>query len=208
MPCGVTKTLSNGTVVTCDNAGTSAHSGQHSGPLNFFGTNIRVFWTSTATEQTVAGYKRPLVGVRARDGQQWLSGTTTATLTAAGMDKSGSWAFPTSWGRPPLWTPRSGFTGVEIENDALVMNADGNIRIYYRAGHQNTSGFGYTLSKRVVKNGTVLHSSTTIDTVHTVDTSVVTGDMIWMDVMASFPFGGSSTLAAGSANTYLYTAVL
>lgn len=206
MACGVTKTLTNGQVVTCTNAGTSSHTGQHSGPLNFYGLTIPVFWSNTGAERTVAGYKRPLPDVRARDDQQWLTAPTVAALAAAGMDKSGAWPIPTSWGRPPIWVPRSGFTGVEVEDDCLVMNGSGDVRVSYRAGH-STSGFGYTISKRVLKNGTVLHESSTIDTVHTVDTAVVTGDRLWMEVMRS-GYVTSSSLLDGATNTFLYTAVI
>lgn len=206
MACGVTKTLVNGQTVVCDNPGTSSHAGQHSAPLNFFGITIRTYWSFTSSEITVAGYKRPLLGVRARDNQAWLTPSAPAVLTAAGMDKSGDWVIPGSWGRPTGWTVRSGLTDTEIDNDCLVMNGSGNVRISYRAGH-STSGFGYTISKRVLKNGTVLHESSTIDTVHTVDTAVVAGDLIWMELMRS-GFVSSSNLLGGATQTYLYTAVI
>lgn len=51
MACGVT-TTQNGVTVTCDNAGTSAHAGNHAGLLpssiTVFGrtwtTSVRVYW--------------------------------------------------------------------------------------------------------------------------------------------------------------------
>ena len=60
MACGVTKVVDGNTVV-CDNAGTSSHTGQHSGIIpNAYGPliNKRVWWT--ATDLSV-GYKRVLV---------------------------------------------------------------------------------------------------------------------------------------------------
>lgn len=55
MSCGVTTTLSTATA-TCDNAGTSAHAGAHSGVLNttvnIFGfnwtTSTRIYWKTGA----------------------------------------------------------------------------------------------------------------------------------------------------------------
>ena len=48
MACGVTKSFGAGTV-TCDNAGTSSHTGQHSGLVTFGFrgytlSNVRVYW--------------------------------------------------------------------------------------------------------------------------------------------------------------------
>lgn len=203
MPCGISKTLTNGTVLVCDNPGTSVHEGQHSAPYNFFGLTIKAYWSGGAVpEVTVAAYKRPLLGVRARDDQAWLVPSAPAVLTRAGMDKAGTWTIPGAWARPPGWTIRSGFPDTEIEGDSLVMNGPGNIRISYRGGH-NSGGFGYTITKRVLKNGTVLHSNSTIDTVHTVDTSVVAGDLIWCEYQRTGGFGGSSTLLAGASETFL-----
>jgi hypothetical protein len=55
MACGVTTTL-QGATATCDNAGTSAHAGAHSGVLNstisVFGfswtTSTRIYWKTGA----------------------------------------------------------------------------------------------------------------------------------------------------------------
>jgi len=57
MPCGVQTTQPSGVVVTCDNAGTSAHTGLHSGlvtqSVTLFGrtynwSSVRVYWKATA----------------------------------------------------------------------------------------------------------------------------------------------------------------
>lgn len=56
MSCGVT-VVQNSTTVTCDNAGTSSHTGNHSGLLpstwTIFGhawtTSARVYWKASAT---------------------------------------------------------------------------------------------------------------------------------------------------------------
>lgn len=49
MPCGVTKAIPNVGTVTCDNAGTSAHTGLHSGIITFTFrefvlSSTRVYW--------------------------------------------------------------------------------------------------------------------------------------------------------------------
>lgn len=62
MPCGVTK---NG--VVCDNTGTSAHAGMHSGVTNIswlFGLTKRVFWANSNSGTTPAAQGPLTVGTR------------------------------------------------------------------------------------------------------------------------------------------------
>jgi hypothetical protein len=47
MACGVTTTLL-GATATCDNAGTSAHAGNHSGTINASITVMGITWTTSA----------------------------------------------------------------------------------------------------------------------------------------------------------------
>lgn len=58
MACGVQKVTTSGTV-TCDNAGTSSHTGQHSGTIPLFaGVSKRVWWTNAVVSPV---YPRVLV---------------------------------------------------------------------------------------------------------------------------------------------------
>jgi len=193
--------------VTCNNAGANTHAGPHTGVKSQWGFSLPVMWYGN--DYTPAILKRPLPGVKMRSDQSVITVNPSAPpppapkLTATGMDKNGTWPIPSTWGRPPGWIARSGFSDVEIEDDCLIMNAAGNIRITYYGSH-SSSGFGYTVAKRVMKNGVELHNSTTIDGVHTVDTAVVDTDRIWMEVRRTGGFGGSSTLTGG----YIFTTVL
>lgn len=59
MACGVTKTV-QGQTVTCDNAGTSSHTGLHSGVQSYFWgrASVRVTW---AAPDVTTAWHRPIV---------------------------------------------------------------------------------------------------------------------------------------------------
>lgn len=208
MPCGVTKTVS-GKTVTCDNAGTSSHTGPHSGLMTVYGfSNIRTWWFAGAL--TPVAYKPLLPGYRARSSTGWYTEIPGGTapppppaLVAAGMNLASNYTPPNgNWAQVPNFTARSGFTGVTIENHQLKINADGRVRVHIK-GNLSVSGFGYTVSKRLTKNGVTVQDWNDVVTEHTAVLDVAEGDLLgyWLGYSG---FVSSCTLNAGTG-TYLYT---
>ena len=204
MACGVTK---NG--VVCDNPGASNHTGPHSGLKAIWGFNFRVYWRETDLVSFIL--KRALPGVYHRENEAIITPPgydptppVEAQLTPAGMQLNTRFACSTGWSRPNGWIVRSGFPDTEIESNALVMNESGNVRIHVR-GDATGAAFA-TVSKRVVKNGTVLQTWSDVENDHTVDTSVITDDDIWVEFSATAGFGTSYIEA--NSGTYIYTEVL
>lgn len=65
MACGVTKSIGGAATATCDNAGTSSHTGLHSGIVTFSSwfrvwTGVRVYWATN--DATPGRYKTWTVG--------------------------------------------------------------------------------------------------------------------------------------------------
>lgn len=198
MACGVTK---NG--VVCDNAGTSSHTGPHSGVKNLWGYSLRVSWYNS--DFTPVVLKRALVGVRARSDAAVIDPTGgAAQLTATGMNLNTRYTLTTGWVRPTGWVARSGFTGVEIENNSLLMNGSGNVRVHVNGDVTTTWG---QVSKRLVKNGTVLQTWTNnTEGDHTFDVAVVTDDLLWLEFAQTGGFGTS--YIENNVNTYIYTELI
>lgn len=197
MPCGVTK---NG--VVCDNPGTSSHTGPHSGIKTLWGYSLRLNWYNTDAVPVVL--KRALPGIRARSDQGLLQTGGTVQLTASGMDLTVRYTCTSGWAKPTGWAARSGFTNVEIEDNALIMNGPGNVRIHVR-GDASAAAFA-TVSKRILKNGTVLQTWNDVENDHTVDTSVVAGDTLHVEFSASG--GWSASYIEANSGTYLYTEII
>lgn len=202
--CNVTK---NGVTCDVDTAQGAAHAQPHTGIKNWFGYSMRMKWYSTDLVPVIP--KRPLPGIRARSDQGVLDVVvpTAPTFTAAGMQLGTRYTASGSWGRPSGWVPRSGFTDVEIENDSLIMNGAGIVRVHLMG--DVSPGFGATMNKRLVKNGQVVQtwsSSATVESDSTVDVAVVAGDALWPEFNSASGFGASYVEA--NANTYLYTEVL
>jgi len=210
MPCGVTKQFGSQTVV-CDNAGTSTHSGPHSGVTSLFGfTGIRVWWLGT--QLTPVAYKPLLRNYKVRSATGWVStiGSTAPppppALAAAGMNLASNFVLPDgAWRRVTGWTPRAGFTGVSIVEDQLVMSSEGQVRVRIK-GNLTAGGFGYTVSKRLTKNGVAVASWNDVVTEHTAEIEVQEGDKLGFELGYS-GFVTSCQLNAGTG-TYLYTEVL
>lgn len=211
MACGVTKTV-GGQTVTCDNSGTSSHTGPHSGLMTIYGfTGIRTWWYASAL--TPVAYKPLLPGYRARSATGWyttIPGGTPPTappsLVAAGMNLASNYSPANgNWAQVPNWSARSGFTGVTIENNQLKMNGDGRVRVHIK-GNLSASGFGYTVSKRLTKNGVTVQDWSDVATEHTVDIDVLEGDLLgyWLSYSG---FVSACTLNAGTG-TFLYTELI
>lgn len=206
MACGVKKTMLGGRSVVCDNPGTSSHPGPHSGLYSLFGFQVRTYWTQTSVEKTPAAYKRPLRGLSARSPEGWLEGNLAPALTPMGMYKTGNQAsIPRSWTKLSPMITLDGNPDTEIEDDCLVMNGSGRVRISYRA-EISASGFAYTISKRCMKNGEVLHSTGEVSPVHTVETDVESGDLIWFEM--SYSGTVFSFTLTGDTRTYMRTEVI
>lgn len=63
MACGVTKAIPGDSTVVCDNAGTSAHAGRHSGVVSFTFrgftvSSVRVYWSAA---DAIPALQNPIV---------------------------------------------------------------------------------------------------------------------------------------------------
>jgi hypothetical protein len=213
MACGVTK---NG--VTCDNTGTSAHTGLHSGVKNMWGFQIRVYWDSV--DVVTAALKRPLLGVTARlswPSNALINPNPTApppvpppvdpVLTPMGMEKTASQGMSSSWTKVTGMAVRAGFPDTEIDDNCLVMDALDTCNVIARLGGYSAGGFGTSSQFRILKNGTVIgNASYDVSATATIATSTANGDKIWMEARYTGGFGGSLT-AQASVNNYVYTVV-
>ena len=197
MACGATK---NG--VICDNAGTTAHAGLHSGPKGLWGFTLRVYWRDS--DYSTAVLKRPLPSVRARSNQGLIDGVSSVKLSPNGINLNTRAVLSTAWTRPTGWVLRSGFDDTDLDNDSIVIAGAGSVRAHAR-GDVTLSAFA-SASKRIVKNGNVIQTWADVENDHYADFAVVDGDKIWVEFATSGGFGVSYLEA--NSGTYIYTEVL
>ncbi|AVO24994.1 hypothetical protein KHQ84_gp054 [Rhodococcus phage Finch] len=160
-------------------------------------------WANAADVRANSGLV-PVTGVHYWDGSQFVKIWPIAATAVMGINKSGNWTKSTAaWETVPGYVNRAGFGNTNILNNGMRMGTSASIKVTGRIGI-TVSGAFYTVSKRFMKNDTVLGSWDATETVHSVNTTVVTGDIIYQQIMYS---GGVSSLRIdeGATETYLYT---
>lgn len=146
----------------------------------------------------------PVTGAFYWDGTQFVKVWPIAATAVMGIDKSGTWTKNTAaWETVPGHVNRAGFGNTNILNNGMRMGTSASVKVTGRIGI-TASGVFYTVSKRFMKNDVVLGTWDAVETVHSVNTTVVTGDIIYQQIMYS---GGISSVQVdpGAAETYLYT---
>jgi len=137
------------------------------------------------------------------DSLVWVS------FTDMGMDKSGNQAVANNTtATVGPWVERSGFPGTVMASNALVANGSASVTINARLELTSNWTNGTACQVKILKNGVQIGSTasiafnTKVATFAPISTTLVAGDQISMQIITSF--GGSGTVLAGSAATYLY----
>lgn len=133
------------------------------------------------------------------------TGTETATqsasvvnLTALRMDKSGSYPAPAnSLTKVTGWAPGTGATSVDIVNNELVVNGDGNITVSVQLTRSSTDSTNSNI--RLYRNGVQVQASATFGFANTQSLSwtgnVAAGDTLAAYYYAQNAFNGTNITA-------------
>lgn len=175
MACGVLDPSGN---VACD-LPSAGHDGLHTGLRSmWFGLrDMRIYW-GRPNERSAAGYKRPLLGTRAYDGEGWLDGNLALQpLQTHAVSSSGSAVIAEN-----TWTTRLTHT--------VVGSGRGRISISWAWANDGLQWLSFTREMRVLVNGVeVVHptwsGSGSWSSNASVDHDLLDGDVIVFQVYTS-----------------------
>lgn len=200
MACGVTKAG-----VVCDNPGSSAHAGRHSGLQTFTwlkGISRRVYWTGS--EVSPVAQNVHILGERLP-----TETAAPAVLVPMGLDKAADLAIPQSvWTQLSGWDNRNGFPDTVPSGNGMKMTGSGNITVTGRFDYGGTmyfESFGF----RFLKNGTVFYTVNSTGSSYKSGTSpttaVVANDILTVEGYCANSSAGNRTVQDTS---YWYTTVV